>query len=52
MIYTQGESATFGTIATPLGLYALEALGDDAVLYRDQREGLQQRGADCQILPG
>ena len=52
VVYTQGDSATFGTIATPSGLYSLEALGEDAVLYRDEREGLQDPNLECQILPG
>ena len=52
VVYTQGDSATFGTIATPIGLYSLEALGEDAVLYRDEREGLQDPNLECQILPG
>lgn len=52
VVYTQGEIATFGTIATPTGLFALEALGEEAVLFRDEREGLQEPGRECVLLPG
>lgn len=52
VVYTQGELATFGTIATPNGLFALEALGEEAVLFRDEREGLKEPGRECVLLPG
>ena len=52
VVYTQGEASAFATITTPAGLYALEAAGEDAVLYRDEREGLQDPGAECSVIPG
>ncbi len=51
VIYTQGDVATFGTLATPVGLYALEASGEDGVLFRDQREGLQDPSRECELIP-
>jgi hypothetical protein len=51
VIYTQGDVATFGTIATPKGLYALEANGEDGVLFLDEREHLQDPDRECQLIP-
>lgn len=52
VVFTQGDEACFGTIATPTGLYGLEARGDEAVLFRDEREGLQDPSRECFLLPG
>ncbi len=49
--FTQGDLAAFGTIATPGGLYSLEAIANDGVLYRDQRESLQDPTKDCELIP-
>ena len=37
VVYTQGDEATFATICTPAGTYALEALGDRGQLFIDNR---------------
>ncbi|MBI5434634.1 MAG: hypothetical protein HZA52_17515 [Planctomycetes bacterium] len=51
VIYTQGDVATFGTLATPVGLYALEAIGEDGVLFRDERDALQDPSRECELSP-
>lgn len=52
VVFTQGDEVAFGTIATPTGLFALEAQGEEAVLFRDEREGLQDPARECFLLPG
>lgn len=51
VIFTQGDVATFATIAAPGGLYALEAYGEDGVLFRDEREELQDPSKACELYP-
>lgn len=51
VIYTQGEPWTFATLATPQGLYALEAQGDEGVLFKDGREAMQRDHDGCALLP-
>ncbi|MEQ8767138.1 MAG: hypothetical protein RL885_24725 [Planctomycetota bacterium] len=46
VVYTQGEQATFATISTPAGTYALEAMGDTGVLFLDERDRLHRPGDD------
>ncbi len=51
VIYTQGEPWTFATLATPQGLYALEAQGEEGVLFKDGREAMQRDEGSCALLP-
>lgn len=51
VIYTQGDVATFGTITSPDGLFTLEVIEDQGVLYRDRREDLHDPRNDCAVLP-
>ncbi|MCK6445413.1 MAG: hypothetical protein L6Q99_03395 [Planctomycetes bacterium] len=51
VVFTQGDVATFATIAAPGGLYALEAYGEDGVLFRDEREELHDASQACELYP-
>ncbi|MCY3000983.1 MAG: hypothetical protein NTV21_04190 [Planctomycetota bacterium] len=51
VVYTQGEPWTFATLVTPQGLYALEAEGEDGVLFKDGREAMQRDHEGCALLP-
>jgi len=51
VVYTQGEPWTFATLATPDGLYALEANAEEGVLFKDEREALQADAGNCERLP-
>lgn len=44
VVYTQGNRATFATIGTPDGTYALEALDDGGQLFKDNRFDLGPPG--------
>lgn len=51
VVFTQGDVATFATIAAPGGLYSLEASGEDGVLFRDEREELHDPSQPCELYP-
>lgn len=51
VVYTQGEPWTFATLVTPQGLFALEAQGDEGVLFKDGREAMQRDHDGCALLP-
>lgn len=51
VVCTQGDVAAFVTIASPQGLFELETIDGDGVLYHDQREGLQDPSKDCEVFP-
>ena len=51
VVYTQGELWTFATLVTPQGLYALEAEGEEGVLFKDGREAMQRDPDGCALLP-
>lgn len=51
VVYTQGELWTFATLVTPQGLYALEAEGEEGVLFKDGREAMQRDHDKCSLIP-
>lgn len=49
--FTQGDVAAFATIASPEGLFALEALHGAGAIFRDERERHQNPSLSCAVLP-
>ncbi len=49
--FTQGDVAAFATIASPEGLFSLEAFEGEGAIYYDDRERLQDPRLSCAVLP-
>ena len=51
VVYTQGDRATFATVTTPQGTYALEGLGSSGNLFLDNRDELIDTTQPDTLLP-